>query len=66
MWLRSGVQSDLHVMATNVCKLIVTVPQEHKAAGAEFDKRGVRIAMCHTQKTEMFSYWREDLGTSHN
>ena len=61
MWLRSGVRSDLRVTATNVRKLIVTVLQEHKAAGEEFDERGVRIAMCHSQKTAMFSYLREDL-----
>ena len=30
-------------------------------AGADFDKSGVRIAMCHTQNTAMYSYLREDL-----
>lgn len=61
MWLRSGVRPDLRVTATNIRKFIVTVLQENKAAGAEFDERGVRIAMCHTQKTAMNSYLREDL-----
>ena len=60
MWLRSGVRSDLGVTATNVRKFIVTVLQEHKAAGEEFDERGMQITMCHSQKTAMFSYLRED------
>ena len=61
MWLRSGVRPDLRVTATNIRKFIVTVLQENKTAGAEFDESGVRIAMCHTQKTAMNSYLREDL-----
>ena len=61
MWLHSGVRPDLWVTATNIRKFIVTVLQENKTAGAEFDESGVRIAMCHTQKTAMNSYLREDL-----
>lgn len=61
MWLRSGVRTDLRVTATNIRKFIVTVLQENKIEGAEFDESGVRIAMCHTQKTAMNSYLREDL-----
>ena len=48
MWLRSGMLPDLRVTATNIHKLIVSVLQDHKAVGAEFDERGVHIAMCHT------------------
>jgi len=61
MWLRSGVRTDLRVTATNIRKFIVTVLQENKIEGAAFDESGVRIAMCHTQKTAMYSYLREDL-----
>lgn len=61
MWLRSAVRTDLRVTATNIRKFIVTVLQENKIEGAEFDESGVRIAMCHTQKTAMNSYLREDL-----
>ena len=61
MWLRSGVRTDMRVTATNIRKFIVTVLQENKAAGEEFDEAGVRIAMCHSQRTAMYSYLREDL-----
>ena len=61
MWLRSGVRTDLRVTATNIRKFIVTVLQENKIEGAAFDESGVRMAMCHTQKTVMNSYLREDL-----
>ena len=61
MWLRSGVQTDLRVTATNIRKFIVTVLQENKVQGAEFDESGAQIAVCHTQKTAMYSYLREDL-----
>ena len=61
MWLRSGVRTDLRVAATNIRKFIVPLLQEHKIEGAEFDESGVRIAMCHTQKTAMNSYLRKDL-----
>ena len=61
MWLRSDVQTDLRVTATNIRKFIVTVLQENKIEGAAFDESGVRMAMCHTQKTVMNSYLREDL-----
>ena len=61
MWLRSGVRTDLRVTATNIRKFIVTVLQENKIEGAAFDESGVRMAMCHTQKTAMNSYLREDL-----
>ena len=61
MWLRSGVRTDMRVTATNIRKFIVTVLQENKAAGKEFDEAGVRIAMCHSQRTAMYSYLREDL-----
>ena len=49
------------MIATNIRKFLVTILQEHKAAGDEFDKAGVHIAMCHIQKTAMYSYLREDL-----
>ena len=39
----------------------MTVLQENKAAGEEFDDAGVRIAMCHSQRTAMYSYLPEDL-----
>ena len=61
MWLRSDVQTDLRVTATNIRKFIVTVLQENKIEGAAFDESGVRMTMCHTQKTVMNSYLREDL-----
>ena len=34
MWLRSDVQTDLRVTATNIRKFIVTVLQENKIEGA--------------------------------
>ena len=61
MWLCSGVRTDLRVTAMNIRKFIVTVLQENKIEGAVFDKSGVRIAMCHSQKAVMYSYLREDL-----
>lgn len=61
MWLRRGVRTDLRVTATNIRKFIVTVLQESKIEGAAFEESGVSIAMCHTQKTAMYSYLGEDL-----
>ena len=61
MWLRSGVRTDMRVTATNICKFIVTVLQENKVAGEEFDEAGVCFAMCHSPRTAMHSYLWEDL-----
>ena len=61
MWLHSGVRTDLRITAMNIRKFIVTVLQENKIEGAAFDESGVRMAMCHTQKTAMNCYLREDL-----
>ncbi|KAL9976930.1 hypothetical protein ACROYT_G014274 [Oculina patagonica] len=61
--IKAPKTKDLRVTATNIRKFIVTVLQENKTAGADFDESGVRIAMCHTQKTVMYSYLREDLTT---
>ena len=60
MWLRSGVRTDLRVMATNIRKFIVTVLQENKAAGEGFDEAALpcatakgRLCICICEKTSL-------------